>query len=144
MDNEASSHLKTALLKKDISHQLIPPHCHRDNLSKRAIQIFKNHLKAGLATTDPDYPTTERSRLIPQVEVTSNFLRAIRVIPRLSVYAYIFRQFDFSSTPMAPPGTKVLAHLKPGQRSTWTLHWEEGWTTGPVLHHYRCIHVTFQ
>ena len=87
MDNEASNNLNAALLKKDISHQLVPPHCHRANLSERAIHTFKNHLKAGLETTDLDYPTTEWDRLIPQAEVTLNLVRATRVNPRLSAYA---------------------------------------------------------
>ena len=65
MDNEAPNHIKAALLSKDISHQLFPPHCHRANLSERAIQTFKNHLNVGLVATDPDYPTTEWDRSIP-------------------------------------------------------------------------------
>ena len=87
MYNKASNHLKAALLKQDISHQLVMSHCHRVNLSEISIQTFKNHLKAGLATTDPDYPTTEWDILIPQAEVTLNLLRATRVNPRLSAYA---------------------------------------------------------
>ena len=90
MDNEASNHIKVALLKKDISYQLVPPHCHRANLSERTIHTFKNHLKAGLATTYPDYPTTEWDRLIPQVEVILTLLRATRADPQLLDYAYIF------------------------------------------------------
>ena len=100
---------------------MVPPHCHRANLSERAIHTFKNHLKADLTTTYPDYPTTEWDRLIPQAKIPLNLLRATRVNPRLSEYAYIFGQFDFNSTPMAPPGTKILAHLKPYQQATWEL-----------------------
>ena len=44
---------------------------------------------------------------------------------------------------MAPPGTKVLAHLKPGQRPTWVLHGEQGWITGPAPDHYRCLTCYF-
>ena len=40
IDNEASADLKAALLKDGISHQLVPPHAHRTNLAKRAIQTF--------------------------------------------------------------------------------------------------------
>ena len=97
---------------------MVPPHYHRANLRERSIKPFKNHLKAGLATTDPDYSTTEWDRLIPQAEVTLNLLRATRVNPRLAAYAYILGKFNFNSTPMEPPGTKVLAYLKPGQRPT--------------------------
>ena len=45
MDNEPSNHFKTALLKQDISHQLVPPHCHRDSLSEWEIQTFRITLR---------------------------------------------------------------------------------------------------
>ena len=70
-------------------------------------------MKAELVTTDPDLPTAEWDRLTPQAETTLNLLRATRANSRLSTYAYIFEQFDFNATAMAPPGTKVTAHLKP-------------------------------
>jgi len=123
IDNEFSNHLKAALAKKHIAHQLVPPYYHISNLSERAIQIFKNHLKAGLAIIDPEYPASEWDRLVPQIEVTLNLLKSTRLSPWLSVFAYILGQFDL-------PGTKVLAHLKPGQQSMWALHGEQRWTTG--------------
>ena len=44
---------------------------------------------------------------------------------------------------MVPPGTKVIAHSKPGQRASWAEHGEQGWTIGPSLEHYRCIKSYF-
>ena len=123
MDNEASDHFKAALVKKETIHQLSPHRYHRANLSERVIQTFKNYLKAGLATTDPEFPA-EYDRFIQQAEVTLNLLRVTKVNPRLPVYAYIFRKFDANVTPMTPPGTKVLAHLNPRQRQTLSLHGE--------------------
>ena len=90
MDNEASNRLKKASAKKEISHQLVPPRCHRANLSERAIHTFNNHLKVGLATTGPEFPTAEWDRIIPQAKVTLSLLRATRVNPKLSACAYIF------------------------------------------------------
>ena len=143
VDNEASDHLKAALAKKDVAYQLVLPHCHRSYLSERAIQKFKKHLKAGVVTTDPDFPIAEWDKLITQVEITLNLLRATKVIHRLSVCFYIFRQFEFNVTPMATLGTKVLVHLKPGQRPTQALHWEQGWTTSQAPQHYRCLTYYF-
>ena len=40
---------------------------------------------------------------------------------------------------MAPPGTKVLVHIKSSTRPTWGSHGREGWHTGPSLNHYRCV-----
>ena len=56
IDNEASLELKTAMKQEGIKHQLVPPHNHRANLAERAIQTFKSHFKAALATSDPDFP----------------------------------------------------------------------------------------
>ena len=55
-DNECSIDLKNALTKEGIQWQLVPPHLHRANAAERAIQTWKNHFKAGLATLDPNFP----------------------------------------------------------------------------------------
>ena len=46
--------------------------------------------------------------------------------------------FDFINTPLAPPGTKVIIHEKPGQQKYWEPHGLEGWYLGPDMEHYRC------
>ena len=47
-----------------------------------------------------------------------NSLRTSIATPRLLAYAQICGIFDFNTTPMAPPGTKIIAHEKPTQRAT--------------------------
>ena len=143
MDNECSDDLKTALSKAGLTYQLVPPHIHRANKAERAIQTFKCHLKAGLATLDPNFPIHEWDRLIDQCELTLNLLRASRLNPKLSAWAYLFGEFNYMKTPLAPPGTKCLVHLKPNQRGTWAPNGEEGWTVGYCPDHYRCIKVYF-
>ena len=59
--------------------------------------------------------------------------------PKLPGYAYVFGQFDFNATPLAPPGTKVLVHSKPKKWATWDFNGIEGWYIGPSLQHYRCM-----
>ncbi len=139
LDNEASADLKKGLNKHGIAYQLVPPHVHRRNAAERAIQTFKNHLLAFLATCDPDFPVSEWDRLLFQAELTLNLLRNSRVNPRLSAYAYLFGNFDFNKTPLAPPGTRTIVHLKPDQRASWAFHGEEGWYVGPSMEHYRCV-----
>ena len=56
IDNEASQLLKDAMTQATLAYQLVPPYTHRANLAKRAIQTFKNHFKAVLASLDPDFP----------------------------------------------------------------------------------------
>ena len=50
----------------------------------------------------------------------------------------MFGTFDYSSTPLAPPGTKVIIHQKPQVRASWDLHGLMGFYIGPALNHYRC------
>ena len=139
MDNEASTHLKNAMIANKQQYQLTPPHMHRINAAERAIRTFKNHFLAGLATCDAEYPVNEWDRLIPSSNITLNLLRNSRINPYLSSYAFLFGQFDFNRTPLCPPGTKCIIHAKPNQRSSWQFHGKEAWTIGPSLNHYRCI-----
>jgi hypothetical protein len=47
----------------------------------------------------------------------------------------------FDATPMAPLGTKVLAHCKPNQCSSWGFHALVAWYISPSLQRYWCIKI---
>ena len=143
IDNEASMELKETMKENEIQHQLVPPHNHRANLAERAIQTYKSHFKAILATVDPDFPLVLWDLLIPQTNITLNLLHTARVNPKLSAHAYLFGNFDFTATPLAPPGTKVVAFSSPTVRTSWGPHGIDGWYVGPALEHYRCVDVYF-
>lgn len=66
-------------------------------------------------------------------------MRTARVNPKLSSYAYLFGNFNFNKTPLAPPGTKVLIRKKNKVQGSWDYHRVEGWYMGPSLDHYRCL-----
>ena len=100
-------------------------------------------MKALLASVDPDLPIHEWNRLIPQAELTLNLLRASIFNPILLAWAYLFGKFDWMCTPLAPPGTNVLVHLKPDNRSTWLPNGGEGWTIVHLPKQYYCIQVYF-
>ena len=138
LDNEFSHELKLALQKNKIEYQKVPPNVHRRNAAERAIRTFKAHFLAGLATCDPEYPISEWDRLLEQAEMTLNMLRTARCHPQLSAYAYIEGNHDFNKVPLAPPGTKVIIHNKPGIRNSWGFHGQKGWYVGPAMDHYRC------
>ena len=101
-----------ALKKNSKTYELTPPNMHRRNTAERAIRTFKNHCMAGFASCDPDLPLSEWERLLVQAEITLNLLRTSRVNTTLSAYTYLFGNYDFNKTPLAPPGTKVLIHKK--------------------------------
>ena len=80
-------------------------------------------------------------RIVNQAEITMSLLQTSRTNPRLSAYTQVFGNFDFNPTPMAPPGTKIIAYKKPNQLATWSKHGVSGWYIGPALDHYRWYKV---
>lgn len=80
-------------------------------------------------------------RLIDQAIVALNVMWTSTLNNRLSAYAQLHGTFNFSNTPLGPPGTKVVVHEKPGQRGTWSPHGVEGWYIGPAMEHHRSFLV---
>jgi hypothetical protein len=138
MDNEASTAIKRAIRDSGAKYQLVEPHNHRVNAAERAIRTFKNHLIAGLASTDPRFPIALWDKLLTQAVLTLNLLRTSRLNPKLSAYAQLYGQFDFNRTPLAPPGIRALVYEDPQTRQSWAPHGKEAWYLGPALEHYRC------
>jgi hypothetical protein len=90
--------------------------------AERAIRSFKDHLIAGLCSTDKYFPMHLWDRILPQAVMTLNMLRTSRINPKLSAATHIFGQYDFNRAPMAPPGTRIIAHETPGRRTLQILH----------------------
>ena len=87
LDNECPGALKQHFATRGIKFQLVPPHMHRSNLAERAIATFKDHLIAGLSSTDASFPMHLWCRLIPLATTTLNLLRPSRLHPQLSAEA---------------------------------------------------------
>ena len=100
-------------------------------------------MKAVLASLDPNFPVHEWDRLLPQIIITLNLLRAARANPKLSAYSYMHGIFNYNRTPLVPMGCKVVAHLKPTARASWAANGDDGWTVVPTMEHYRCIECFF-
>ena len=83
-DSEASKAVQNYIQSQDVDWQLVEPDNHRVNAAKRAIQTFKNHFIAGLATVDKRFPLQLWCRLLTQAEMTLNMLRTSRVDPSKS------------------------------------------------------------
>ena len=56
LDNECSKNFKKCIQKNNMTHELVPPDCHRRNMAERAIQTFKNHFVAILSGVDDRFP----------------------------------------------------------------------------------------
>jgi hypothetical protein len=135
LDNEASKLLKTYLHHQYITFQLVPPYSHRRNSAERAIRSFKDHLIAGLCSTDKSFSMQLWYILLPQAVITLNMLRTSRINPELSAATHIYGQYDFNRAPMAPPGTRIITHDTPNMRRTWAPHGQDGCYIGPALEH---------
>ncbi len=137
LDNEASRALRQFMATEEVAFQLVPPYEHRRNAAERAIHTFKNHFIAGLCSTDSRFPLKLWDRMLPQALITLNLLRGSRINPKLSAYAQVHGPFDFNATPLAPPGIRVLVHVKPEVRESWAPHAVDGWYLGPAMDSYR-------
>ena len=80
-------------------------------------------------------------RLLPQTEMTLNFLRPARVAPNVSAHAYMHGQHHYNSHPLVPLGMEVEMHAKPEARDTWATHSVSGYNVGTSFEHYRCYQV---
>jgi hypothetical protein len=127
LDNEASKLLKAYLYQQNITFKLVLPYSHRRNSAEKAIRSFKDHLIAGLCSTDKSFPMHVWDRFLPQAVITLNMLRTSRINPKLTAATHIYGQYDFNRAPTAPPGTRIIAHETPNRRRTWAPHGQDGW-----------------
>ena len=56
LGNECSENFKKCIRQNNMTHELVPPDCHRRNIAERAIQTFKNHFVAILSGVDDKFP----------------------------------------------------------------------------------------
>ncbi len=144
LDNECSKEFKAQIHKNKMTFQLVPPHDHRRNIAKKAIQTYKGHFISILCGTDNNFPLHLWCCLLLQAEHTLNMLQSAQVAPNVSAYAYLWGQHNFNANPFAPLGCKVEAHVKPAVCKTWAAHTASGYYIGNAWDHYRCheIYIT--
>ena len=114
------------------------PHLHRRNAAERSIRTFKNHLIASTCACYPTFSSFYWYMILPQVILTIDLLQSSHCNPSLSAHADIFGSFNFNSTPLVLPGTKLLIHNKPDNRKSVGSYGLDGWYIGPSLNYYRC------
>jgi hypothetical protein len=143
LDNESSIILENFFNEEvKIEFNFIAAGNHRANKAERAIQSWKNHFIAGIATVDPDFPMTQWSKFLLQAELTLNHLRPFADNEKISAYEGIFKsKYDFQAHPIAPIGTKVAVYEPSDQRASWSPHGIQGFYLGPALDHYRSVAV---
>jgi len=136
MDNECSKAVQEYITSEEIAIQLVEPKDHRVNAAERAIQTFKHHFVAGLATVDIDFPIQLWDEFLLQAQMTLNFMRTSRLDPNKTSYEELEGAFDFNKTPLAPLGTKALLLEDPDARASWAPHGTDAFYVGPAMRHY--------
>jgi hypothetical protein len=117
MDNETSKYVEAFIPSQYVTLRYTPPDIYCTNSAKRAIRTWNNHFPAGIASLFKSFPIANWCHLTNQCDYTINMLRPCCQNPALSAFEAMEGLFSFDATPMAPPGTDVLVHLKPS-RST--------------------------
>jgi len=143
LDNECSDNVKKCIRKNSMTHELVPPDCHRRNMAERAIQTFKNHFVTILSGVDDRFPLSLWCYLVRPADLTVNLLRQSNLAPKILAYAHVHRQHDYMKRTFAPLplGCSVMAHVKPKNRRTWDVHGEVGYSIGTPMEHHRCFNV---
>ncbi len=113
MDNECSTAVKKHIPSNKMEIQLVPPHNHCVNATKRAISTFKEHFVAALATTNMLCPLQLWDKFLPQVKLMLNLLHFSRCNPLISANHKLYGPFDFNKMPLAPLDMKALVYDNP-------------------------------
>ena len=121
-------------------YQLVPPNVHRRNVAERAIRTFKPHFLAILAGVDTNFPKYILDKLLVQTELTIDLLRQATLKPIMSAWEYYNGAFDYTEIPLGPIGFKIIIHTTSNKRKSLDQRGREGFSVGPALQHYLCIH----
>ena len=142
-DNECSKILTKycATRSPTVTITFVPPDIHRANPAERSIRTAKNHITAALCNVDPNFPIEAWDCILEQAELTLNLMRSSAFTPNCSAWQAVRGPYIFAATPIAVPGTRVLAFNGPDKRASWAAHGIEGFYVGPALDHYRCYTV---
>ena len=142
LDNEASQKYLDTIESHGITWELVPPTNHRRLIAERAIQTAKGHIIANLMGCDETFPMREWHRLLPQMELTLNMLRASNVRPNISAHSYVHGIHDYNRMPLAPLGCSTQCFVGPENRTSFGEHSIDSWYIGTSPDHYRC-HTVF-
>ena len=136
MDNETSKEVEDFIQSQQTDLQYSPPgrHCRP---AEKAAQTYKACFKSTTALLPPEFPISHWCRLTDQVDFAVNIVRPCRQNLRLSAWAACNGDYHFDSTPIVPPGTAMLIHAKPENRSYFGFNAKKVYYIGPAFKRYR-------
>ena len=134
LDNEDSAEYKREIKTKwNANYELVPPNTHRSNAAERAIRTFKADFLSILSSGAPYFPRNLLDLLLPQTELTLNFLRQATLDPTRYVWSYFHGSFNYDATPIGPLGCDIITHRKIRTRNYWDFRGAAGWYVGVTL-----------
>ena len=126
---------------QEIDFQFATPHLQRHNGSEHAICTLKNHIIAGLLSTDENFPLNLWDKLVPQCLIMLNLICDSCINPKISAYDQVHGAFYFNRTPLYHPGNQFLVNEEPVVQGTWAPNTVYIRYVGPSLHHNRNFKV---
>jgi hypothetical protein len=112
LDNEALQAFKACIKTNSMTHELVPPNNHRQNIAKWAIQTFMNHFVSILSRVDNKFPLLLWCHLLSPAELAVKLLCQSNVAPNNSVCNHIHKHHNYMKHPFAPLVCTVQAHVK--------------------------------
>ena len=90
---------------------------------------------------DTTFPMREWHKLLPQMELTLNMLRAANVRPQVSAHTYLFGIHNYNKMPLGPLGCATQCFVGPTQRLSFGANSMDSWYVETSPDHYRCQRV---
>ena len=144
LDNEFRTAYRIQIAEKWKSKsQLVTPDTHRRNAAEQMIQIFKAHFLSILSGVSRKFNNFLWDKILPQTELTLNFLHQSNIAPAISSWEHFNGPFNFNAITLAPLGSPIIIYTKPGTHRFWDFCGRKGLTIGPDLDHYRCFQVVY-
>ena len=142
LDNEQSNLVSRICIENHIKLELVPPGNHRANSAERAIDTWKSHKISMMATADEECEQKVFKHFNKQCELTINLLRQSGMSKFVSAWHQVNGKYNFTNTPIAPPGIKVeFYQSKTKRESTWSPKSVKGFYVGPAMDHHRCYKI---
>ncbi len=141
LDNEISKEFKKRIEENNMIHESVLPSNHRMLIEERAIQTWKSHMILIMNGVDENFPISSWCQLVSQAKLTFNLLRQSNIVPAISAFTHVHGQHDYMRHPFTPIGCRVEIHVKPGDRGTWDMRCELGFSVGTSMEHYPCYKV---
>ena len=120
-----------------IQLELVSPGCHQHNAAEVAIRNFKAHCLSVLAGVADYFPLQLWDRLLPQTDLTINFLRQSNATSKVYAYAHLSKPFGYNKIMLAPMGCDSQVHDNKDKKMTWSYHSVDGWYLYTSPEHYR-------